>query len=139
MKQSFCIPWAPVPKGRPRVTMIAGRARAYTPAETRHAEAAMKYLLRTMGATAFQRGVPLAVQIVFEVARPASAPKRVLHPCKRPDIDNLTKSVLDAADGILWFEDAQVVSLSAVKRFASEGPCIHLTVQEYELRKEAGE
>jgi Holliday junction resolvase RusA-like endonuclease len=129
--QTFCIPWEPTPKGRPRVTTAGGFARAYTPAKTRHAEAAMKYLLRAMGAVAFDRGIPLLVEIVFEVARPSSAPKRVLHPCKRPDIDNLTKSVLDAADGVLWFEDAQVVALHAVKRFATAGPCIHLTVGEF--------
>lgn len=40
---------------------------------------------------------------------------------KRPDIDKLTRAVLDALTAVLWVNDAQVVELVAVKRYAAIG------------------
>jgi Holliday junction resolvase RusA-like endonuclease len=34
---------------------------------------------------------------------------------KKPDIDNLTKAILDALNGIAWNDDAQVAQITAKK------------------------
>lgn len=52
-----------------------------------------------------------------------------IRPIVRPDIDNYTKSVLDALDGIIWKDDAQVVTLSANKYY-SDDPRVELTVRQ---------
>lgn len=52
-----------------------------------------------------------------------------LRPVKRPDIDNYVKSVLDGANGILWEDDSQIVSLLASKHYA-ETPQVTIGVQE---------
>jgi Holliday junction resolvase RusA-like endonuclease len=36
---------------------------------------------------------------------------------KKPDVDNCVKSVLDALNGIVWEDDAQIVSLLARKEY----------------------
>jgi len=63
--------------------------------------------------------MPLSVGVVFYLPDLASG-KRAL-PTKRPDLDNLLKGFLDAGNGILWLDDAQIVSLTVDKRYAKHG------------------
>ena len=66
---------------------------------------------------------PIRVRLTFTLRKPASAPKRTLTwPCKKPDIDKLARSTLDAmtSSGIIS-DDARVVDLFAAKRFPNEG------------------
>lgn len=90
-RQSFDLPWEPTAKGRPRSTR---KGIVYTPAKTRHAEAAIRYLLIEKGARPFEREAPLAVSVTFYVRRPASAPRRVVLPAKRPDPDRRDRCAL---------------------------------------------
>jgi Holliday junction resolvase RusA-like endonuclease len=66
---------------------------------------------------------PVAVELVFTVAKPASAPKRTrTWPARRPDLDKLIRSTLDAiTDSGAIRDDAQVVELTAAKRYPGEG------------------
>lgn len=66
---------------------------------------------------------PLFVEIVFTVRKPTSAPKRrVTWPAKKPDLDKLIRSSFDAlSDAGVWRDDAQVVELTAAKRYPDEG------------------
>ena len=50
----------------------------------------------------------------------------------RPDCDNLAKAVLDAGNGVLWSDDAQVVKLQVMKLRAALGeePCVVVRVSE---------
>jgi Holliday junction resolvase RusA-like endonuclease len=134
VRQDFEIPWPPTSKGRPKFVRATGVA--YTPAPTRHAEAAIRDLLIARGARLFPRDVPLRVEVAFYVPRPRSAPRRVVMPTHRPDLDQYVKLLLDAATGILWEDDGQIVSVVAKKRFAGgmEGsagptPCQVLIVE----------
>lgn len=47
----------------------------------------------------------------------------------KPDIDNLLKFLLDCANKVLWNDDAQVTSLTAVKRF-SKNACTIIEINE---------
>ncbi len=127
--QFFAIPWPPSAKGRPRFVRRTGVA--YTPAETRNSEAAIRHLLVAEKAVLYDRDVPLAVDLRFYVPRPKSAPKRVLLPTTRPDLDQYTKLLLDASQGILWTDDAQIVTITARKLFCDDqhpSPCQELVV-----------
>jgi Holliday junction resolvase RusA-like endonuclease len=42
-----------------------------------------------------------------------------LHKITRPDLDNLTKSLLDAMNGVVFIDDAQVVYLSLTKKYGN--------------------
>lgn len=61
---------------------------------------------------------PLEVALAFQVATPATRP---------PDLDKLTRAVLDALTGIVWDDDAQVVALAVTKR-RSATPGLMVTV-----------
>lgn len=76
---------------------------------------------------------PVIVRLEFVMPRPASTPKRSTPPAvKRPDLDKLTRAVLDAIGSAgVWGDDSQVVTLRAHKRIAAAGEAtgvmIHLS------------
>lgn len=52
---------------------------------------------------------PLAVRMVFTVARPKAAPKRLQRPFTTPDLSKLARAVEDSiTDAGLWKDDARV-------------------------------
>lgn len=66
-----------------------------------------------------EAGEPVLVDLLFHVPRPASLPKKVLLPAKRPDLDKLVRSTLDGlADGGAFPDDAQIVGITASKHYA---------------------
>lgn len=70
------------------------------------------------GAQALLDG-PLRVRLVFAVPRPKSHPKkRRTWPTARPDIDKLTRAVLDSCTHVIWRDDSQVVDLHVAKIWA---------------------
>jgi Holliday junction resolvase RusA-like endonuclease len=109
-------------KGRPRATT---RGTVYTPAATVNAEAWIK-------SCAFEQigqpmlTTPLNVMVEIEVAVPESWSKKrraaamagETRPTGKPDLDNCIKLLMDALNGIAWRDDAQVVRLTATKRYA---------------------
>jgi Holliday junction resolvase RusA-like endonuclease len=118
----------PVAQGRPRFTR---RGIAYTPAKTRKAKEEIRALVK-----AAYKGEPLTDEISVTIAfvfPPRLKLKDIPHPfplphTKKPDIDNLTKLVLDALNGVLWVDDAQIWELKAVKVQVNRKPCIELIV-----------
>lgn len=117
----FVFDLEPTPKGRPRVSRFGG---VYTPGKTRLFENAVK-----MMAKAQYRGEPLAcpvhLSVFFVMTRPKSV-KRSHHTTK-PDLTNLIKSLEDALNGVVWKDDSQIFSVSAVKRYGPKGQ-INVTV-----------
>lgn len=81
-----------------------------------------------------QRTGAVALDVEFRMPRakghylPANSrrPKPVLRddaprrPIGKPDVDKLARAVLDALSGVVWIDDAQVVSVAASKVYANE-------------------
>ena len=61
--------------------------------------------------------------------RVASLLGGLVRPSKRPDLDNLNKSVMDALNGIVYRDDCQVVTLNSKKVYA-ETPGVDICVME---------
>lgn len=130
------IPGEPVGKGRPRFTK---GGTPYTPEKTRAYEtkAAIIYKLAARGYK-FLRHVPVSVMIRAFYSVPVSDSMRqrerkltgAVLPCKKPDIDNVTKIILDALNGLAYEDDAQVVSIRADKRY-SDRPQVEITVTDF--------
>lgn len=83
----------------------------------------------------------VVVTITFRVTRPTGhfTPKGALrksaphYPTKKPDLDKLARSTLDALTGSILKDDAQVVSLVAYKRYAKAGDeGADISIAEYE-------
>jgi Holliday junction resolvase RusA-like endonuclease len=126
------IPGAPVAKGRPRMTRTG---RAYTPAKTRAAEGYMRHAIAAQAGQPMLEGA-LQVSVLAMLPIPASWSRKkqqdaaagVLRPIGKPDGDNIAKSVCDAANGILWRDDGQIVSLHVSKTY-SDKPGTMLVVE----------
>lgn len=117
----------PVGKGRPRVTAAeyvqAGgkrvrtrKAHAYTPRSTVEYQEHAGWLLRQAGAVRNDID-DLGIHAAFRVGNR-----------QRKDIDNLLKALLDACNGIVWRDDAQVVTVTTTLTRAAEVPGTDLTV-----------
>jgi Holliday junction resolvase RusA-like endonuclease len=83
----------------------------------------------------FERNQPITVHITFYMRRPnqdfrgrirgygrLKTTASIVTPCK-PDIDNLSKFVLDSLKGVAYADDSQVVKLVLCKVMDSEGEC----------------
>ena len=70
---------------------------------------------------------PIRVGVDFYLPRPKSAPKRIIRPVRKPDLDKLVRGVFDALTiaGLIE-DDARVVSLRTDKWFC--GPDAALDV-----------
>lgn len=64
---------------------------------------------------------PVTVQVQFILPRPKSLPKRVVHMVKKPDLDKLVRSTLDALSGTAYVDDNRVTTIHASKRYATDG------------------
>ena len=71
------------------------------------------------------------IEIIYCLPRPKalSRPKHAAaEHTKKPDLDKLTRAVLDALTGIAWSDDAQVCELVAYKRYAPLGRPAHVDI-----------
>lgn len=134
MKQ-LTIDGVPVAKGRPRL----GRYGTYTPKKTQEYEEYVKMCWVAKYGAIQPAEQPLEVNIVFYMPIPKGYSKKQkaeilsgrLKHTKKPDIDNLIKSVLDALNGLAYADDSQIIKVTAVKRYAETGST-ELTIKEGE-------
>jgi Holliday junction resolvase RusA-like endonuclease len=134
---NLTIPGAPTGKGRPRFAIRGGFARAYTPEKT----ASYESLVKLAAADAMQSSAPFThpvrVTIHATFAPPASwsekkrntaiAETNGIRPAKKPDADNIAKIICDAMNGIVYRDDAQVVTLCVEKRYGvSDGVLVQI-------------
>lgn len=77
---------------------------------------------------------PVAIQLGFRLPRPKALPKRRDTPhTSRPDIDKLTRAVLDALTGEIWADDSQVAYLHVTKRYAQPDEPTGVSVLAFEV------
>jgi Holliday junction resolvase RusA-like endonuclease len=118
-------PVLPIPKGRPKFSMMCGFPRVYTPKRTADAEDELKTLMSQAWHDAPLAG-PLKVWMYFWMPMPTSwsEKKRALQDGKphiiTPDVDNLIKLVGDSGNGILWIDDKQIYEMHALKQYRKE-------------------
>lgn len=76
---------------------------------------------------------PVILTVAFLLDKPRSMPGSRKHHTKRPDLDKLIRAATDALTGVLWKDDAQVVSIIATKDYASAddvGPRVEFSITE---------
>jgi Holliday junction resolvase RusA-like endonuclease len=136
-KIEFFVPGPPVGKGRPRAARRGAGVVMFTPEKT----VGYETLAATTAGNAMRAHQPLdgpleaVLEMRFPVPASWSKAKRVRalagaewHTSK-PDADNVAKAILDACNGVVFRDDAQVVMLIATKAF-SEEPGVRVVIRE---------
>ena len=122
----------PVAQGRPRAAKLpSGQIRVYDPQKSRDWKRTVMAQALAVKPERLLAGA-LEGELDFYLPRPQSAPKRIVYPAKRPDIDNLLKACFDALRGLAFSDDAQIVSLRVAKHYATENaaPGVYVRLDE---------
>jgi len=122
MKLTLTIPGEPVAKGRPRV-MKSGIT--FTPAKTKNYETLVKelFIIKYLDHRPLEGPLRCFIDAYMQIPKSASKKKLeamqkgYIRPTKRPDVDNLCKSITDALNGIAYRDDSQIVSCHINKRY----------------------
>ena len=149
-KIEFFVPGTPVGKGRPRAARRGAGVVMFTPEKTAGYEA----LVAATAAAALACDAlahqlldgPLEAVLEMRFPAPASWSKakraRALAGAEwhtsKPDADNVAKAILDACNGVVFRDDAQVVVMIATKAF-SEEPGVRVVIRECSLLAGIGE
>ena len=140
-KIEFFVPGAPIGKERPRAARRGAGVVMFTPEKTAGYEA----LVAATAAATLAGDAPThqlldgpleaVLEMRFPVPASWSKAKRaralagVEWHTSKPDADNVAKAVLDACNGVVFRDDAQVVMLVATKEF-SEAPGVRVVIRE---------
>ena len=122
----------PTPAARPRVTKHG----TYNPKQKQQdklsfeikAQLPLSYIPTT-------KPVELTIEFFMPIPNSLSIKKKALLTGRphtsRPDLDNLLKILLDAANGVLYKDDSQIYEIHSCKVFSGK-PRTELTILEYE-------
>lgn len=130
----FFVAVEPVPAGRPKFTTVKGKkgtfATAYTPKKTATHRTLLAYHASQNAPKDGPLEGPLQLTMVVVKNKPRSYSKKRWAWDARPDLDNFIK-LIDAFQGILWKDDAQVVEIRARKEFGDR-PGYHFQIERAE-------
>jgi len=117
-----------VPQGRPRAVRAGAGVRMYDPPKSRNYKEVVR--LKCQSYMSRNRIKPItgaiALRLTFYFKPPKSYSKKRIEAIrereelftKKPDLDNLAKSVLDGMNGTVFVDDAQIVYMSLQKEYA---------------------
>lgn len=132
---TFTVPGPPKGKARARTVHTGGRTFSYTPEGTVLYENLVKTYFYQTEAHPFDADEELKANIIayYPIAKSTSKKKRqqmlagLIRPTKKPDLDNVIKSILDALNKVAYHDDTQIVSLS-VEKFYSDSPRVEVAI-----------
>lgn len=134
------IPGKPIGKQRPKFNNKTKNT--YTPKETRDYEALVKqcYMQKYRDREPIPAKTPVEVYAYFKI--PKSMPKKQvklienneLFPTVKPDTDNISKIILDALNGLAYYDDNQVTDLTIYKLYATADEKVGVVVNIREKR-----
>ena len=132
------IPGKPHAQGRHRAVRMGKSVRMYDhPASAKWKKMAAKEMMAQRTGSPWIASEPLLLRIRAMYPLPRSswrqlAPIPVRWRIERPDVDNIAKAVMDAAQGVLFGDDSQVVRLEVDKLVCAQGeePRVEITVEQ---------
>ncbi|WP_143287345.1 RusA family crossover junction endodeoxyribonuclease [Caloramator quimbayensis] len=129
----FIIPGEPKAKARPRMSTKTGIA--YTPKETIQYENWVKTCFIEQGGNKIDGQISAKITAYYSIPKSTSKKKREemlkgkIRPVKKPDVDNIVKSILDSLNKIAYDDDSQVVKCD-VEKFYDENPRVEVELKE---------
>jgi Holliday junction resolvase RusA-like endonuclease len=128
MQIHFQVEGDPKGKGRPRFSRVGSFTKVYTDKQTLGYEAKIAHFAKQAIGASEPLKTPVSVFLYVRLPIPQSYPKKRREaclngseqPCKKPDIDNIAKTYLDAMNGVIFVDDTQVVNLHVKKLYAEK-------------------
>ena len=127
MEIHFVIEGRPQPQGRPRAVRMGAGVRMYDPPKSKAYKQMVSAKVRSyMNINGIQTITePLAVHLNFYFTPPKSYSKKRIRAIeakkelftKKPDVDNLAKSILDSCNDLLFKDDSQIIGLTIGKHY----------------------
>ena len=125
-----------VGKERPRVNMYTGMV--YTPNKTKDYEFLIQQSFKIQNPSFTMLEGRVSIEIIAYMSIPKNTSKvktqamieNKISPTKKPDIDNIAKSVLDAMNKFVFKDDNQVSKILIEKRFG-EKEKVYVKIAEY--------
>lgn len=113
-------------KGRPRFRSCGKFVQTYTDKSTKDYEMSLKEAYLNAKQETYFGDTPLEMELEIYQAVPKSTSKKkteemlkgLIRPTKKPDVDNILKSVCDSLNSIAYTDDTQIISIKAVKHYA---------------------
>lgn len=138
----FTIEGKPQGKARARTfyNRRMGKMQSITPQNTVDYEDLVRWSYKAAGGTYYDK-TPLnvVVRAIYEIAESfskamrKSASEGKIKPCKKPDSDNIAKVILDALNGVAYYDDSQVVGLTVWKEYGESARVeVELTEVKYD-------
>lgn len=123
-------------KARPRMNTLTGIA--YTPTNTKDYENLIKqyFKIKYPRFNILQGRVYVDIKAYFKIPKNTSKKNTEsmlngeISPTKKPDIDNVTKAVLDALNKMAFNDDNQITKLNVEKFYAQEEKLV-IGIEEY--------
>lgn len=125
-------------KGRPRFKKVGKFVKTYNDKETVSYETLVKLSFLESGCEPYMNHEPLVctMHIYHEIPKSTSKKKAtemlwgVIVPTKKPDIDNVCKSIFDGLNSVAFNDDTQIVELHCYKYY-SHMPRVEIEIKEY--------
>ena len=131
----------PIPQGRPRFARIGKFVHTYDPQKSKNYKQLVRFwatqqLKKINEFKQFENALCVVVDFYLPIPvswskkRRIEAAEGVIRPAKKPDIDNLYKSLTDALNGLLWVDDSIITDVHIRKRYTAEVARTVITVRE---------
>lgn len=136
MIYEFEVPGKIIGKGRPRLNSYTGMV--YTPTKTKDYETLIEqyFLLKYPKFKELEGRIKVNIIAYFPIPKSTKKAeieemlKNNISPTKKPDIDNIVKSILDSMNKFAFKDDNQITKLEVEKKY-SEKERVYIKIEEY--------
>lgn len=132
---SFFVSGTPLAQGRPRFRRAGNFVQTYDPATSKSWKESVRWqcieYMQKEGKGMIDGAIEAS--LAFLLPRPKSLPKKVKHHIKKPDMDNLEKSIFDALEGIAYRNDSQIYKKSTMKMYETTIPGVSIILRGEDL------
>ena len=136
MIYEFEVPGKVIGKGRPRLNSYTGVV--YTPTRTKDYESLVEqyFLLKYPRFKALEGRIKVNIIAYFSIPKTTKKSdinemlENNISPTKKPDIDNIVKSILDSMNKFAFKDDNQITKLEVEKKYAIEDK-VYVKIEEF--------
>ena len=136
MIYEFEVPGKIIGKGRPRLNSYTGVV--YTPTRTKDYESLVEqyFLLKYPRFKALEGRIKVNIIAYFSIPKTTRKSdinemlENNISPTKKPDIDNIVKSILDSMNKFAFKDDNQITKLEVEKKYSIEDK-VYIKIEEY--------